>query len=48
MKDRLMQGTPLKNVRLAGQWVFPGGGITTVTMSGYAAARSVMQLLEKK
>ncbi|MHA2473796.1 MAG: phytoene desaturase family protein [Promethearchaeota archaeon] len=48
MKDRLMQGTPLKNVRLAGQWVFPGGGITTVTMSGYAAARSVVRLLEKK
>ncbi|MFX1275428.1 MAG: phytoene desaturase family protein [Promethearchaeota archaeon] len=43
MKDRIMQKTPLKNVRLAGQWVFPGGGITTVTMSGYAVARNIMQ-----
>jgi phytoene dehydrogenase-like protein len=47
MKDRIMQKTPLKNVRLAGQWVFPGGGITTVTMSGYAAARSIIQAFEK-
>ncbi|MHA2392108.1 MAG: phytoene desaturase family protein [Promethearchaeota archaeon] len=47
MKDRIMQKTPLKNVRLAGQWVFPGGGITTVTMSGYAAARSIAKALKK-
>jgi phytoene dehydrogenase-like protein len=47
MKDRIMQKTPLKNVRLAGQWVFPGGGITTVTMSGYAAARTIIQAFEK-
>ncbi|MFW9878163.1 MAG: phytoene desaturase family protein, partial [Candidatus Thorarchaeota archaeon] len=47
MKDRIVQKSPLKNVRLAGQWVFPGGGITTVTMSGYAAARSIIQAFEK-
>jgi len=47
MKDRIMQKTPLKNVRLAGQWVFPGGGITTVTMSGYAAARTIIQAFTK-
>jgi len=47
MKNRINLKTPFKNVRLAGQWVFPGGGITSVTMSGYVAARNTMQALEK-
>ncbi|MBY9003373.1 MAG: NAD(P)/FAD-dependent oxidoreductase [Candidatus Lokiarchaeota archaeon] len=47
MKNRINLKTPFKNGRLAGQWVFPGGGITSVTMSGYVAARNTIRVLEK-
>ncbi|NVM17565.1 MAG: NAD(P)/FAD-dependent oxidoreductase [Candidatus Lokiarchaeota archaeon] len=47
MKNRISLKTPFKNVRLAGQWVFPGGGITSVAISGYTAANTIVQALKK-
>lgn len=35
--------TPLKNLYLVGQWVFPGGGVPAVMGSGYFVARQILR-----
>lgn len=35
--------TPLKNLYLVGQWVFPGGGVPAVRASGYFVARQILR-----
>lgn len=35
--------TPVKNLYLVGQWVFPGGGVPAVMGSGYYVARRILE-----
>jgi phytoene dehydrogenase-like protein len=44
--NRLPQETPVKNLILAGAWTFPGGGQSTVLLSGYTAGGIVLDDLD--
>jgi prolycopene isomerase len=46
MKDPIDPDTPLKNVILAGQWTFPGGGVASVILSGYIAGEKISKILK--
>ncbi len=47
MKDPINAHTPIKNVVLAGQWTFPGGGVASVMLSGYIASENIFKILKK-
>ena len=48
MKDPINAQTPIKNVVLAGQWTFPGGGVASVMLSGYIASENIIKILKKQ
>ena len=43
MWNRLPQTTPIKNLYLAGAWTLPCGGQSVVLMSGYTAAKMILE-----
>ncbi|MFX1452508.1 MAG: phytoene desaturase family protein [Promethearchaeota archaeon] len=47
MKYSINAQTPIKNVILAGQWTFPGGGVASVMLSGYIASENIIKILKK-
>lgn len=48
MLKRFKQDTPIKNLYLAGQWTFPGGGQTAVLNSGLMAADKILKDARKR
>ncbi|MEW6440410.1 MAG: NAD(P)/FAD-dependent oxidoreductase [bacterium] len=42
-RNRLAQKGPIRNLYLAGGWTFPGNGQSTAIMSGYLAAREILE-----
>lgn len=39
----MRQSTPIQDLHLVGQWVFPGFGVSAVMASGYYLAKALLQ-----